>query len=127
MGKKILIVEDETLITKSLQRLLKSHGYDVEIANSGHQALEKVRMSDFDLIVSDIRMPQMDGIETIKEIRKYLSENNKPVVPEILITGYADEQRYKEALELKVSGYIYKPFDTQDFLDAIKENLDAKK
>jgi len=127
MGKKILIVEDETLITKSLQRLLKSHGYDVEIANSGHQALEKVKISDFDLIVSDIRMPQMDGIETIKEIRKYLSENNKPVVPEILITGYADEQRYKEALELKVSGYIYKPFDTQDFLDAIKENLDAKK
>ena len=127
MAKKILIIEDETLITKSLQRLLTKEGYDVSVANSGAEALERIKEKDYDLIVSDIRMPLMDGIEVIREIRVYLSQNNKPAVPEILITGYADEEKYKEALELKVSGYIYKPFDTQDFLNAIKENLNAKK
>ncbi len=125
MSKRILIIEDEQIITKSLQRLLKKEGYTVDISNSGRDALEKVKSQEFNLIVSDVRMPDMDGIETIKAIRQHLSETNKQSIPEILITGYADEAKYKEALELKVGGYIYKPFDIQDFLGAIKRNLNV--
>ena len=126
MSKKILIIEDEQIITKSLQRLLKKNGYEVEISNSGKEALEKIKDQEFSLVVSDIRMPDMDGIETIKAIRSYLQENNKSKVPEILITGYADEAKYQEALELKVAGYLYKPFDIKDFLEAVSGNINAE-
>ncbi len=127
MPKSILIIEDEQLITKSLSRLLKKEGYNAVITNSGKEALEKIKEQDFDLVVSDIRMPDLDGIETIKEIRKYLAANHKAAIPEILITGYADEEKYKEALELKVADYIYKPFDIKDFLEAVKKNIHAEK
>ena len=115
MAKKILIIEDEALITKSLQRLLNKHNYDVTIAYTGAEAIDRVKEQDFNLIVSDIRMPLMDGIETIKAIRQHLSEQGKDSIPEILITGYADEAKYQEALDLKVADYIYKPFDINHF------------
>lgn len=127
MGKKILVIDDEELITKSLLKLLKKEGYDIAISQSGQQAIEKVKTQDFDLIVSDVRMPQMDGIETVEEIRKYLKEQGKPTIPEILITGFADEEKYKYAINLKVADYIFKPFDANEFLKAIKRNLDVAK
>jgi len=123
VAKKILIVEDEKLITKSLARLLDKKGYDTVIANTGEEAIQKVASSDFDLIISDIRMPEKDGIETIIEIRALLKKENKPIIPEILITGYADEEKYKSAIDLKVAGYLYKPFDTEDLLEAIENAL----
>lgn len=123
MGKNILIIDDEALITTTLRKLLKKQGYEVTIAQSGRQALEEVKSQEFDLIVCDVRMPEMDGVETVKEIRRYLKEEEKNPIPEILITGYADEEKYRSAVDLKVSDYIYKPFDREDFLAVIKRNL----
>ena len=123
MGKRILVIEDEQLITRSLKKLLEKAGYDADIVSNGQDALEKIKTKDFDLIVSDIMMPDMDGIETIKKIRESLKEQGKEAIPEILITGYANEEKYKSAVDLKVAGYIYKPFDTSDFLEAIKTNI----
>lgn len=125
MPKNILIIEDEQIITKSLERLLRKEGYSVVICHNGKAALEAINDQEFDLIVSDIRMPDMDGIETIKAIRNYLKSRGKPAVPEILITGYADESKYQEALELKVADYIYKPFDIKDLLEAVRRNINA--
>jgi len=127
MAKKILVIDDEEIITKSLQKLLKKEGYNVVIAASGQEAIKKIKETDFDLIVSDVRMPQMDGIEAIEGIRRYLKEQGKPPIPEVLITGYANEDSYKRALELKVTDYIYKPFDIKEFVDTIKKNLDVAK
>lgn len=127
MEKNILVIDDEEIITKSLQKLLKKEGYGVTVAKNAAEALAAVKDQDFDLIVSDVRIPQVDGIEIIKEIRGCLKEQGKPALPEILITGYADEERYKSAVGLKVADYIYKPFDTAQFLEAIKRNLDAPK
>ena len=123
MAKSILVIEDEKLITKSLKKLLEGRGYGVTITNSGKEALEKVKNQEFNLIVCDVRMPHMDGIETIKEIRASLKAQGKPLVPEIFITGYADEEKYKAAVDLKVADYIYKPFDINDFLGAVERNL----
>jgi CheY-like chemotaxis protein len=127
MAKNILIIDDEGLVTKSLQKLLKKEGYNAVVAISGQEAIEQCKSFDFDLIVSDIRMPQLDGIETIKRIRCLLSELGKKPVPEVLITGYVDENSYSSALELKVADYLYKPFDTKEFMDVIKKNLDVVK
>jgi len=121
--KKILVVDDEELVTKTLTKLLKKSGYEVDIANNGSDALEKVKNSKYDLIISDIRMPDLDGVEVIKRIRRYLKENNKSTIPEILITGYASEENLKDAEKLAVLDYVYKPFDIKDFLATIKKNL----
>ena len=123
MNKSILIIDDEKLITKTLRKLLGKEGYEVTVAQSGQEALEHIKTKEFNLIVCDVRMPQMDGVETIREIRNYLKQEGKPSVPELLITGYADEQRYKSAVELKVADYIYKPFDKEEFLEAVKKNI----
>lgn len=123
MAKKILVIDDEAMITKSLQKLLKKEGYESTVVSNGVEALEKIKAEDFDLLVLDIRMPQMDGIETIKNAREIRSQQSKPQIPEVVITGYADEEKYKSAVDLKVSAYLYKPFDTSEFLAIIKNNL----
>ncbi|MDP1854326.1 MAG: response regulator [Candidatus Omnitrophota bacterium] len=124
MHKHILVIDDENLVTDSIKRLLKKHGYNVTIANSGKDAIEiaKIKESGFDLIIADIRMPEMDGIETIKRIREIV----KTPVPEILITGYASEENFKEAQNLKVADYIYKPFDVHNFMEVVRRNLNEK-
>ncbi len=123
MAKNILVIDDEDLITRSLQKLLSKEGYSLVIAKNGQEAIDRIKESDFDLIVSDIRMPELDGIETIQYIRDYLKKSKKKLIPEILITGYADLEKYNKAMELKVSDYIYKPFDSSDFLSAVKKNI----
>lgn len=123
MAKNILVVDDEELVTESLKRLLKKEGYNVTIAKSGKEAIGKIKDTDFNLIVSDVRMPEIDGVEIVKNIRKYLKENNKKPVPEILITGYSSDESLKQAQELKVADYIYKPFDIKAFLEVVKKNL----
>lgn len=123
MGKKILVIDDEELVTKTLLRLLSREGYSATITRNGKEALEKAKEADFDLIISDVRMPEMDGIETIKHIRNYLEKSNKKPIPEVLITGYADMDKYESAKELEVVDYLYKPFDNADFLRIIKKTI----
>lgn len=123
MPKNILVIDDEGLITKTLKKLLQTKGYDVTIAEDGPTALEKVKEADFNLIISDMKMPQMDGVETIKNIRQSLQEQDKEPVPEIIITGYADEDRYNNAIDLKVADYLHKPFDNDVFLQVVQDNI----
>ena len=125
MAKNILIIDDDKIVIKSLQKLLEKKGYNVTVTQSGSDALEKVKGHEFHLIVCDVRMPQMDGIETIKQIREYLGSQDKGRIPEVLITGYADRKKYESAVDLKVADYIYKPFDTSEFLDVINKNLEG--
>lgn len=124
MAKKILIIDDEDLITKSLLKLLTAEGYKVTVVKNGHDAIKETKANDFDLIVSDVRMPGIDGIETIKQIRSELKNADRRQIPEIVITGYADKEQYETAMtELKVKDYIYKPFDRVDFLKTIKKTI----
>lgn len=123
MTKNILVIDDEELITKSLLKLLSAEGYKVTVVKSGTEAMDRVKETNFDLIISDVRMPGLDGVDTIRQIRIYLKELNKKPVPEILITGYADKDKYETAMDLKVADYLYKPFDRTDFLKTVKRNL----
>ncbi|MFH1338323.1 MAG: 2-hydroxyacyl-CoA dehydratase [Candidatus Omnitrophota bacterium] len=123
MAKKILVIDDDPLVTKTLVKYLKSCGYEIESAFSGKEAIKKVEDSLFNLIIADIRMPGMDGLETIKKLRDISQDKYKTKIPEIVITGYASEESKKEAEELGVLAYIYKPFDKDEFLEAIKTSL----
>ena len=123
MAKNILIIDDEELITKSLIKLLRSRGYVASLSVGGAEALEKIKTEDFDLIICDVRMPGMDGIETIKGIRAYLEKSDKKSIPEVLITGYADAEKYESAIGLEVADYLYKPFDNDEFLHIVRKTI----
>ncbi len=84
MSKSILLIDDDKLIVMTLKRLLAREGYQVTTALSGQGALRHLEEGGFDLIISDIKMPDMDGIETIRKIREYLAQNHKNPIPESL-------------------------------------------
>ncbi len=124
MPKKVLIIDDGPLVIKTLSRCLAGLKYHTDIAQSGRQALEKAKENDFDLIICDIRMPQMDGIETIRRIK----QNNPQYrsVPSIFITGYSGSvDVQKEAKELGSAGFLYKPFDLGEFTRLVKIVLEG--
>jgi CheY-like chemotaxis protein len=122
-AKKILLIDDDKLILITLKRLLTREGYKVTTALSGKVALRRIEQDDFDLVMSDIKMPHMDGIETVKKIREYLLQNNKKPVPEIFITAYAKENIYQEALALNAAGYIEKPFDIKALQQTVRKAI----
>ena len=124
MAKKILVIDDEELIIRSLAKLLEKNNYETFIAKTGQDALVMVEEEEFDLIISDIRMPGLNGIEAIKGIYEILKERNIEKPPVIFITGYASKECEQEAKTLNPVDYIYKPFDISSLVNRIKTTLD---
>jgi CheY-like chemotaxis protein len=120
MAKKILVIDDEELIIRSLKKLLEKNGFAVFVAKNGQDALIMAEEETFDLIIADIRMPGMNGVETVQAIYEGSKEKK---TPSIFITGYADEEIKKKARELEPEAYIYKPFDISDLVDKVKKVL----
>lgn len=121
MAKKILLVDDDKLVLMTLKRLLAREGYDVVTALNGQAALRREEENGFDLIISDIKMPVMDGVEAVKKIREYRQQNGKKSLPEIFITAFAQEEMYQDALALNAAGYIQKPFDIKALIQTVKK------
>jgi CheY-like chemotaxis protein len=117
------LVDDEELVLRSIEKLLKREGYEVVAVRGGQEAIKQVQEGDYHLLVTDIRMPNINGIDTIQRIREVLQSKGKPRIPEICITGYADNELNRKAEALGVADYLYKPFDLRDFLDCIKRNI----
>lgn len=120
MKKRILVIDDEELITRSFSNLLEKQGYEVYTVRNGQDALVMIEEESFDLVISDIRMPGDDGVATIRKIRESLENSKKSKVPVIFITGYADEKLEKEARSLNPVAYLLKPFDIKQILEQIK-------
>jgi len=118
MKKKILIVDDDSLVLKTLQNLLSRHNYEVHCAKSSEDALRQVESGNFNLIVSDVRMPEQDGIELLKKIRA-----NGLGTPFVFITGYASENTPIDAIKLGAKDYILKPFNLDELLESVKKYI----
>lgn len=114
MKQKILVIDDEELLTKTLVRLLEAKGYEVLISKNGQEALIILEEECFDLVLTDIRMPGMNGVEMIEQLRK--TGNKTPV---IFLTGYADSELERRARALAPNGYEGKPFDVAELLNKI--------
>lgn len=123
MAKNILIIDDEELIIKSLSKLLEKSGYEVFVAKNGQDAIIMTEEEDFDLIIADIRMPGINGVETVKQIYEEIKKRKKNKMPAIFITGYADEKLKKEAKTLLPAAYIIKPFDNEELINKIRETV----
>lgn len=119
--KNILIIDDDGIITKTLCDLLNRSGFYADASQDGFDAIDKTDDLDFDLVISDIKMPEMDGIETVRKIREAARAKNKPDVPVIFITGYVQSETTEEAREL--GEVIFKPFDNKEFLEKISKYI----
>jgi len=100
---KILIVDDEADFRQLLKFWLESKGYAVVTANNGEESLKKTKEENPDLIFMDLRMPVMDGVEAIKQIRQFNQE-----VPIIVISAFVEDPKVKEVLDYNISGEFYK-------------------
>lgn len=123
MPKNILIIDDEELIIRSLAKVLEREGYLVLVAKNGADALAMSQEEDFDLIIADIRMPGINGVDTVDAIFKDLKRKQKKKTPVIFITGYADKEIEARAQALEPAAYIYKPFDISTLIDKVKEEI----
>ncbi len=120
---RILVIDDDPLIGESLKKLLEKLGYEVQIASLGLEALDLVSREVFDLVVTDIRMPGMEGLATLRAIRELRKEFKKPQLPEIVITAYEDEKVREEAKRMGVRDFILKPFEVEAFVEALEKIL----
>ena len=121
MNKRILVIDDDDLVRKSVQRVLVTAGYNVTCAQDANQAIDEIKKQDFNLIVSDIRMPGKNGVETVREIQKIVSQHSPKDIPIIFITAYADTS---EQLGAEFLGeVIIKPFDLDHLLITVIEYL----
>ncbi len=102
----ILVVDDEPAVRETLAEMLQAMNHTVDLSQSGHEAVEKLATADFDLVFTDLAMPEMDGWETAREIRK-----RKPEMNIVLVTGYGPGTEPPEGEEDLVNGIIGKPFD----------------
>lgn len=125
MAKKILLIDDDVLVLKTISNLLQSHGYQVVGCKSGDEGIEKFKNERFNLIVADVRLPGKDGIETVRRMREIESRQEISITPVIMITGYASEDKPIQAIKLNVRDYILKPFDNNVLLKSIESCLKA--
>lgn len=116
MNKKILIVDDEKNIRLTLKTALKNAGYEVETAVNGEDGLSKVNEEEFPVILLDMKMPGIDGIQFLKEL------NNKEIETKvIMITGYGSVETAVETLKLGAIDYLRKPFKPEEIIEIVED------
>jgi DNA-binding NtrC family response regulator len=120
---KILIIEDEAAIRRVLNKILseESDTYQVEEAEDGLQGIEKIKNDDYDLVLCDIKMPKMDGVEVLEAVKKI-----KPEIPMVMISGHGDLETAVNTMRLGAFDYISKPPDLNRLLNTVRNALDRK-
>ena len=121
---QILVVEDDASLRKLMSAALKQHGYSCHTANDGAEALDVMETTNIDLIISDVMMPNMDGWDTLKAIRK--NEKTK-YIPVIMITAVSEDQKVVSGLKIGADDYIVKPFILPNLLARIEAVLRRSK
>jgi len=122
---RTLIVDDSSVMRKIVERALRQAGLDLMVvheAGSGTEGLEVLRGKQVDLILSDINMPLMDGLEFLRQIR---AQNLAPGVPVVMITTESSEEHVKQAIQSGAQGYIRKPFTAEQVKERVLPLINA--
>jgi DNA-binding NtrC family response regulator len=122
MSARILIVDDEEIVIRSCQRILAGGDYAVDSADSGRMALKKVGDSEYDIVVLDIMMPGMDGLEVLQQIKE-----QHPGVEVIMVTGLSQVATAVKAMKLGAFDYLSKPFDPDELKHVVERALERRR
>ena len=118
---KILVVDDEDIVRTSCSRTLSPEGYEVRLAKNGVEGLKMASEERFDLVLTDLKMPDMDGIEVLRIIRE-----KWPETAVIIVTGYQTVDTAVKAIKLGAYDYIEKPFTPDALISAVAEAMDNR-
>lgn len=118
MGKNLLIVDDQMGVRRLLYEAFQEENYQIELAGSGFEALDKIGLQRPDLVLMDMKMPGMNGLEVLRELK-----NREIALKFILMTAYGELEIVTEAMSLGIAQYITKPFDINEVRQIVKENL----
>lgn len=124
MGNKnvrILVVDDSQESREICQRVLRKEGYGVQSVDDAKKALDELKGTRFNLVITDLKMPEMDGMSLLKNIKGI-----DPEICVIVMTGYPDEESKAKAIELGTSGYLTKPLDVSELVTAVKSCLEQQ-
>jgi CheY-like chemotaxis protein len=116
--RKILIVEDEAVVRESVRDWLIDDGYDVDVAENGDEALEKIKKEEFGVIVLDLKLPGIDGLQVFEQAKEL-----KPETKGVIITAYPSKETQEKARRLGLLDYLAKPFRVEDLERLITEAL----
>jgi DNA-binding NtrC family response regulator len=119
---RILIVDDDENIRKVLETILEDEGYTVESVDTAKKGIEKSEKAFYNLVLIDVRLPDMEGIELLAKMR-----DTKPKMRKIIITGYPTLQNAVAAVNKGADAYVMKPFDAEKLLQTIREQLKKQK
>ncbi len=120
VGAKILLVEDDPNLRGTIAEILQDEGYQVVAAESGERGIQAAAQEKFQLVITDVRLGPMDGVECLQEIRR-----GQPSVRAIIITGYASDEVPARAIKGQADDYIYKPFELLDLLLSVERALEG--
>ena len=118
---KILVVDDEEGMRLTLKGILRKRGFDVTVAESGEEAFQMVQKESFRLILMDIKMPGMSGVETFVQMKKFIPETTV-----IMMTGFAVQEEMRRALREGAYAVVHKPLEIPDVLKLVTESLEGK-
>lgn len=119
---KILVIDDEDIVRTSCNRTLTPEGYEVKMARNGMDGLKMASEESFDLVLTDLKMPDMDGIEVLRQIKEQW-----PEFEVIIITGYQTVDTAVKAIKLGAFDYIEKPFTPDALIAAVSKAMENKK
>lgn len=122
MVGKILVVDDEPVVIKSCERILTPEGYSVDSASNGKEAIGILEKNGYDLVITDLKMPDMDGIELIRWIR-----NSRIDTGVVVITGYPSQESIRDALSMRIIDYLPKPFSPALLVEVTQKAMEWKK
>jgi DNA-binding response OmpR family regulator len=117
---KALVIDDEQIVLDSVKRILSQENFDVDIALSGKKGLDLALNNPYDIVLTDIHMPEIGGMRILRDVKRA-----KPSVPVVIITGYATVQSSVQAMKLGATDYIEKPFTPEELFKRMIAAIDA--
>lgn len=120
-ARRVLVIDDEPDMLDILRDLLESERFAVEVVDSGEQAIELFRRDPFDVAITDLRMPGIDGLETLQELRRL-----DPQLPVIVVTGFTSTDTERQCREAGAFECLHKPVDLDDLLRIVGEAVQAR-
>jgi len=117
--KKALVIDDEQVVLDSVSKILTDEDYKVDVSLSGREGLNQAIQKEYDIVLTDIRMPDIGGMRVLRDIKRA-----KPALPVVMITGYASVRSSVQAMKLGAADYIEKPFTPDQLIRAVASALD---